>query len=142
MNANSRVDSAALATYLDSSAVVKLVVPEAESAGLLTFLQSRTKLVSSVLAEIEVARAIRRATLSDVALARAREVLDALWLVNLSHAIRSAAATLDPPVVRSLDAIHLATALSLGPELDVFVAYDRGLAKVARAAGMRVASPR
>ena len=98
--------------------------------------------MSSVLTEIEVARAIRRATLSDVALARAREILDALWLVNLSRAIRSAAATLDPPVLRSLDAIHLATALSLGLELDVFVAYDEGLAKAARASGMKVASPR
>lgn len=142
MSASSSADTASLVTYLDSSAVVKLVVAEAESAGLFTFLQFRTKLVSSVLAEVEVMRAIRRAAQDDVALRRTRKILDGLWLINVSTGIRSAAAGIDPPGLRALDAIHLATALSLGAALDAFVVYDASLAKAARALGMRVVSPR
>lgn len=142
MSASSHADPASLVTYLDSSAVVKLIVAEAESAGLFAFLQFRTKLVSSVLTEVEVTRAIRRAAQDEMALRRTRRILDGLWLINVSTGIRSGAAGIDPPGLRSLDAIHLATALSFGAGLDAFVVYDTALAKAARALGMRVVSPR
>lgn len=142
MSASSHADPASLVTYLDSSAVVKLIVAEAESAGLFAFLRFRTKLVSSVLTEVEVTRAIRRAAQDDMALRRTRKILDGLWLINVSAGIRSGAAGIDPPGLRSLDAIHLATALSFGAGLDAFVVYDTALAKAARALGMRVISPR
>jgi predicted nucleic acid-binding protein len=142
VSASSHADPASRVTYLDSSAVVKLIVAEAESAGLLAFLQFRTKLVSSVLTEIEVTRAIRRAAQDEMALRRTRRILDGLWLINVSSGIRSGAAGIDPPGLRSLDAIHLATALSLGPGLDAFVVYDTALARAARALGLRVVSPR
>lgn len=142
MSASSAADSSSTLTYLDSSAVVKLIVPEAESRALLVFLQSRTQLVSSVLTEIEVTRAIRRAAPSDVTLRRVRRVLDGLWLIGVSSTVRAEAAALDPPGLRSLDAIHLATAHSLGPELDAFVAYDTELKTAALSLGMTVVSPR
>jgi predicted nucleic acid-binding protein len=142
VSASSPADTASAVTYLDSSAVVKLIVAETESRPLFSYLQSRTQLVSSVLTEIEVTRAVRRAAQSDVMVRRTRRVLDGLWLISLTAPIRSAAAALNPPALRSLDAIHLATALSLGAELDAFVAYDTDLARAARALGITVISPR
>lgn len=127
--------------YLDSSALVKLVLPEAET-DTLTSLVEHQGCVVSVVAEIEVIRAAMRAPKPDAPVRRAREVLASLHLLDLTPAIRSLAGSLDPPSLRSLDAIHLASALSLAPDLGGFVVYDAALARAARTLGITVLSPR
>jgi predicted nucleic acid-binding protein len=124
--------------YLDSSAIVKLVEPEPETPVLLEVARSAPALVSSALARAEVIRAIRRVG-GDTA--RANSALDTIALVPIDDGIVRAAAELDPATMRTLDAIHLATALSLGSDVSQLVAYDRGLAGAARAAGLEVIAP-
>ena len=103
------------AIYLDSSAVVKLIVAEPESAALRTHLRRRRPLVSSALARTEVLRALL--PVGDIALSRAHEVLRRLDLVRINDRVLDAAGILQPAQVRSLDAIHLATAQLLGDDL-------------------------
>jgi predicted nucleic acid-binding protein len=126
--------------YCDSSALVKLVVAERESGALQQTLRNWSSRVSSVVTPIEVLRAARRGA-DPEAVARAEELLARLDLVDLDAPIRRAAASIEPPALRSLDAIHLATALSV-PDLDGFVVYDVALAQAAAAAGLVVVTPR
>ena len=126
--------------YLDSSAIVKLVLPEVESAALRLELARDPERCSSALVRIEVFRAVRRANASSETLERTAAVLDRIALLPLDDRVLSAAAELDPPGLRSLDAMHLATALSLFG-LDSFVTYDRRLFAAASAAGLRTMSP-
>jgi uncharacterized protein len=128
------------ATYLDSSAIVKLVVREAESGALRRYLRRRRPLVSSSLALTEVLRALLPA--GDEAVAAGRKVLARLDLIRVGNQVLGEAATLRPAHVRSLDAIHLATAERLGPDLGPIVTYDDRMAAAARQLGHRVASPR
>ncbi|MEO5679699.1 MAG: type II toxin-antitoxin system VapC family toxin [Acidimicrobiales bacterium] len=128
------------ATYLDSSAIVKLVVEEAESTALRTYLRRRRPFVSSALARTEVLRALVPA--GDEAVAVGRRTLARLDLVRISDRVLSTAATLPPEALRSLDAIHLATVAHLGRDLGVVVTYDDRMAVAARLQGHRVASPR
>jgi predicted nucleic acid-binding protein len=100
--------------YLDSSALVKLVLPEAESAALLESLAAWPERVSSELARVEVMRAARRASAGPIAERRAEEILAGLHLLKIDSDILGRASRLGPPALRSLDAIHLASALSLG----------------------------
>ena len=72
---------------------------------------------------------------------RAQDVLDRIELVRVNDRVLMAAGTVLPPDVRSLDAIHLATASLLGPNLRELVTYDVRLAAAARANGLKVASP-
>lgn len=124
--------------YLDSSALVKLAVVETESAALRRFLSERPARFSSAVATVEVIRAVRPK--GPAALQRARAVLDAVDLLALDEELLGRAAMLDPAELRSLDAIHLASAQELGsPEI---VAYDRRLAEAARALGLSVTAPR
>lgn len=127
--------------YLDSSAAVKLVHAEAESQALRDWLDERadTGWVSSVLLEIETYRALAR--YSPAALTRLPQVLDLIELVDLTPAIRAGAQAVDPVAVRSLDAIHLATALRIDGPLIAFVAYDSRLVEAARTAGLPVQVP-
>lgn len=125
--------------YLDSSALVKLVVPEPESGALREALRAWPERVSSVVAEIEVERVARR--IGGGAIRRARNVLARLGLVELDDEVRSSAAALRPPELRTLDAVHLATALSLGEDLGALCAYDQRLAGAATAAGAIVLMP-
>jgi predicted nucleic acid-binding protein len=127
------------ATYLDSSAIVKLVLAEAETPALQRYLRRRQPLVSSALARTEV----RRAALvnGERVLARADRILEGLEFVRVSDRVLRAAGTLPPMSIRSLDAIHLATALQLGPDLGRVVAYDDRLLDAARANGLRTAQP-
>ena len=125
--------------YLDSSALVKLVVPEPESRGLHESLRSWPERVSSVVAEIEVERVARR--IGGGAIRRARSVLARLALVELDEEVRRRATGLRPPKLRTLDAIHLATALSLGDDLEALCAYDPRLADAAAGAGVDVVAP-
>lgn len=127
--------------YLDSSAVMKLVRREAETAGILEWLQLHRDLpaVTSELGRVEVLRAARRAGAN--ALAEARAVVGDLDLISLDRAVQDVACDVGEPSLRTLDALHLASALLLGDALTVLVTYDHRLADAARAAGLVVASP-
>ena len=126
-------------TYLDSSALVKLVVDEPESAALRRHLRRRRPLVSSSLARTEVLRALL--PYDDEGLARGRLVLTGVELVRVNDRVLAAAGLLLPPTLRTLDAIHLATAQQLGAELAQVVTYDARMAEAAGGLGLRVAAP-
>jgi uncharacterized protein len=128
------------ATYLDSSAIVKLAVREPESAALRRYLRRRSPLVSSALARIEVVRALLPA--GDDAVTAGRKVLDRIDLIRINNRVLDTAATLLPIEVRSVDAIHLATAVQLGEDLGTIVTYDDRMAETATQTGHRVAAPR
>lgn len=127
--------------YLDASALVKLVVREPESTVLAAFLRVHSDRVTSALALTEVPRALRRAGFGTAERRRAREVLTRVALVDVDRRALAAAATLDPPTLRTLDAIHLATALTLRDDLAVLVTYDRRLAAAAQRADIEVLAP-
>jgi predicted nucleic acid-binding protein len=130
--------------YLDTSALVKLVVREAESGALLDWLRATEEavpgsLVTCDLSRTELYRAVRR--VEPGRLTRVREVLGSLAVLSVTSDIFEHAARLDPPVLRSLDAIHVAAALSLGDELSGFVAYDDRLIAAAGANGVPAVTP-
>ena len=127
--------------YLDSAAIVKLVHAESESQALRDWLDQRAEVgwISSVLAEIESSRALARH--APAAVARLHLGLDLVDLIGLDAGTRILAQTVKPPTVRSLDAIHLATALGVEPRLTSFVTYDKRLADAARVAGLTVDAP-
>ena len=127
------------ATYLDSSAIVKLVIAEAESAALRRHLRRRRPLVSSALARTEVLRALLAE--GDEGLTRGLAVLASIDLIRISDRVLDDAARLLPPEVRSLDAIHLATAQQLSGELGQIVSYDDRMLQAAARLGMRTACP-
>jgi predicted nucleic acid-binding protein len=126
--------------YVDASAIVKLVITEAESAALEAFVRADRRLISSRVAAIEVRRAAERQQEQPTA-QTVDAVIASLGLIDLYPALADVAGRLPPPTLRSLDAIHLATALSLGDELDALVTYDGRLADAARAAGLEVVAP-
>ena len=129
------------ALYLDSSAFVKVVVEEAESAALRKFLAaSSSRRVSSALLRAEALRAVRH--LGPGALAAVREGVRRVDLIAIDDRILDAAGILEPRVVRTLDAIHLATALAVGDDMDVVVTYDERMVEAARLVGLMTASPR
>ncbi|HVE46894.1 MAG TPA: type II toxin-antitoxin system VapC family toxin [Acidimicrobiales bacterium] len=128
-----------MATYLDSSAIVKLAVREPESAALRRYLRRRRPLVSSALARTEVLRAMLPA--GEAAENRAREVLAGVDLIRVNDRVLNAAGALLPVEVRSLDAIHLATAQLLGADLGQLVTYDTRMALAAEASGLSIVSP-
>lgn len=127
--------------YLDSSALLKLVHEEAESATLANWLAARTgtPIVSSELAKVEVVRACRR--INPATLPVATELVAGLDLIPLSGAVIDEAANVGGTTLRSLDAIHLASALSIEAELSAFVAYDHRLAEAASTAGLNLLAP-
>jgi hypothetical protein len=125
--------------YLDSSAIVKLVVPEPETKALRELLRSWPDRVSSVVARIEVERVARR--IGAGAVRRARTVLSRIALVDLDEDVVQRAATLGPMQLRTLDAIHLATAISLGGDLGALCAYDVRLGSAAVSKSIDVQAP-
>lgn len=127
--------------YLDSSALVKLVVMEPETRVLVELLQEHSGHVSSALVLTEVPRALRRAGFGAVERRRAREVLARVALIDVDRRTLATAAGLDPPMLRTLDAIHLATVLTLHGDLAGLVTYDRRLAAAARRAHVEVLAP-
>jgi predicted nucleic acid-binding protein len=129
-----------VATYLDSSAIVKLAIREPESTALRRYLRRRRPVVSSALARTEVLRALLPA--GDEAVARGRSVLQRLDLVRVNDRVLNAAAVLRPPALPSLDAIHLATAQQLGHELTGLVTYDDRMAAAAKQLGYKIVQPR
>ena len=129
-----------MATYLDSSAIVKLAVREPESLALRRYLRRREPVVSSALARTEVSRALLPA--GDEAVTRGHGVLQRIDLVRVNDRILNAAGLLRPTELRSLDAIHLATAQELGDELRALVTYDDRMASAAKQLGYRIVQPR
>ena len=127
--------------YLDSSALVKLLVLEAESTALRSFLADRPRRATSAVAEVELRRAARRASGAEELERRAIEVIGGLYLIEVDAAIRQIAASLAPTSLRSLDAIHIASALALGDSLASLVAYDARLLSGARASNLVVSAP-
>lgn len=126
--------------YVDSSALVKLVIPEPESAALRAELARWERQVSSALVRVEVVRACARVD------ARARgiaeEVVRALDLVAVDDELLDRAARVDPSALRSLDAIHVASALLVSDGLGVVIAYDERLTQAMAAVGLPTAAPR
>lgn len=131
--------------YADASALVKLVRDEPETAALRTYLAG-ADIISSELVLTEVPRAIRRAVSHDrllpidSLLRRTGEVLDTLALLPVDRALLAAAGAIAEPVLRALDAIHVAAAACVSP-VDAFVTYDQRQAAVARLAGLRTTAP-
>jgi predicted nucleic acid-binding protein len=130
-----------MAYYVDTSALVKLVVAEAETDALRSWIaDTEPALTASDLVRTELMRAVRRSAPDRAP--NARTVLDAIILLKASTEVFDAAGRLDPDIMRSLDALHLASALELGDDLDGFITYDDRLAEAARAQGMTVIAPR
>jgi len=129
------------ALYLDSSAFVNLVVEETETAAVRSFLASSdARRVSSSLLRAESLRAVRH--MGPDALATVREGLRRVDLIGIDDRILDAAGTLEPLVLRTLDAIHLATALAVGDDLEGIVTYDERMIDAARLLGLPTATPR
>jgi predicted nucleic acid-binding protein len=127
--------------YLDSSALLKLLVEEDESAALASWISNRaaSPLVSSELARLEVVRAARR--LDTAVVPAARALVSQVDLIPLSSGLIEQAADVGEPALRSLDAIHLVSALSIRADLTAFVAYDHRLVAAAQAAKLDVHRP-
>lgn len=131
--------------YADASALVKIVVDESESAALRTYLYG-ADVVSCDLVLAEIPRAMHRAASREPSLelqpllTRARQLVDAISLVPLAPALLAGAGALAEPALRTLDAIHVASAVTLHP-IDAFVTYDQRQAAAARLVGLRTMAP-
>lgn len=127
--------------YLDSSAIFKLVRQEPESDALEAWLTTPVQAphVSSALALVEVIRSARRVDATGER--DARRVLATLALIPMTQDILDEAVTVGDPLLRTLDAIHVATALSVRLDLTAVVTYDRRLAAAATRAGLHTVSP-
>jgi hypothetical protein len=125
--------------YLDSSALVKLIVREPETTALRAYLRREPQRLSCGLARTEVLRAVR--PLGPAALETARRLLRSIHLVRLDDTLLDAAGVLEPLTLRSLDAIHLAAAQLVAPSLRAVVTYDRRMADAAASLGFPVAAP-
>jgi predicted nucleic acid-binding protein len=117
---------------------VKLAVEEAESAALLAAISGRRPYTTSVVGEIETLRVCRRA---QVPAGQVDELRAGLVIIALDDEVRRLASEVGSPILRTLDAIHLATALSLGEDLESLVTYDLRLARATADAAIPVLTP-
>lgn len=124
--------------YVDASAMVKLAVPEAESSSMLRWYTEAERVVTSRIGLVEIRRAAARHTHEPD---QVRSLVASMEIVELSPEIADRAAGVAPSILRALDAIHLATAMALGGEVDAFVTYDDRLAEAAHAVGLPVVRP-
>lgn len=127
------------ATYLDSSAIVKLAVREPETDALRRHLRRRRTLITSALARTEVLRALLPG--GQRAVAAGQRALSRIDLVRVNDQVLGGAGTLSPVELRSLDAIHLATAGRIGRDLGEIVTYDQRMALAAQQMGYKVSTP-
>ena len=127
--------------YLDSSALVKLAVTEPESAALIGWLRDSSQLarVSSPLVRVEVPRAVWRA--DPGSLPQAYTIVRRLREIRMTEAVLTRAAGVRPNVLRTLDAIHVASAMSVRDNLTALVSYDKRMLAAAQDAGLPTASP-
>jgi uncharacterized protein len=130
-----------LPVYLDSSAIVKLIVVERETDALYSTLAAWPDRVSSALARVELHRTLWRVRAPRSIRARAEAVLAGLVLVRLDDPVLARAVSFRSASLRALDAIHLATALSLGDDPGAFITYDARLADAARKQRLNVQHP-
>lgn len=126
--------------YLDSSAFVKLVIAEQESMALRRSITRWPQHASSTLLRSETIRALRRSGNTGQVPA-ARRLMRAVSMIRIDEPLLDRAADLEPGELRTLDAIHLASALEIGPDLGVMIAYDIRLKAAAEAYGLAVESP-
>jgi uncharacterized protein len=126
--------------YLDTSAAVKLLMTEPESAALRRWLRRRPERASAALLRVELVRVVRRAGLPRL-VPEARKLLAGVHLIRLDDALLDRAAELDPTDLRSLDSIHLAAASSLGDDLAAVITYDDRLLAAAASMGLPTAMP-
>ena len=126
--------------YLDSSALVKLAVAEPESKALRQYLRRNRPHVTSALARTEVGRALL--PIGPEAVDRGAAVVQRVELIRVSDRVLRRAVELEPVELRSLDAIHLATAQLLQPGLRSVITYDERMADAARALKIQVRTPR
>jgi len=140
--------------YFDTCALLKLIREDAQSDALGAFIDARpaTRWVSCEIARTELARTIRRVNHDDrgrlideprlrAELSYAERVWESLDLIAVSTRMLTEAAAIEQPFLRTLDAIHLAAAVSMRPGLSAFVTYDKRLAAAAQEAGLPVLSP-
>ena len=125
--------------YLDASAAAKLILREPESDALVTWLGGEPQLASSALIRVELIRLVKREQPEQ--LKRARRLLADFVMREIDDEVLDRAGELAPETLRALDAIHLATASLLGPDLEAVVTYDRRMIEAARVYGLPVASP-
>lgn len=125
------------AAYLDASAIVKLVLHEPESLSLLRWYHESERVVTSRIGVIETSRAVRRREHDSAHLAA---VIDRLEVFELDLDVERRASVVPPASLRTLDAVHIATALAI-PGLDSFVTYDDRQADAARLVGLPVVRP-
>jgi len=130
-----------LPVYLDSSALLKLVLSERETPALVDALARWPDRLSSVLLPIECRRIVLRAGNPPAVAAKLGQELARVTTIRLDEVVQKLAAMIGPPRLRSLDAIHLASALSIGDYPEAFITYDDRLADAARAAGLNVLTP-
>lgn len=130
-----------LPAYLDSSAIMKLILPEPQSEALEDALREWPDRLSSALASVECRRVLQRVGAPPAAGRRAEGVLGTITFIHLDEPVIRLAARVGTPLLRSLDAIHLATALSMGDYPDAFITYDDRLAAAARKLKLRVVQP-
>ena len=123
--------------YVDTSALTKLLVAEAESVAMREL--AGTPMITSALTAAELRRAVRRRAPSLAV--EAEHVLDRLTTVAIDAQLLRAAGAVGPVELKTLDAIHLATALVVRDEITAFVAYDERLLDAARLAGIPTLSP-
>jgi predicted nucleic acid-binding protein len=140
--------------YFDTCALLKLIREDAKSKALGAFIdaQPATRWVSSEIAKTELARTVRRINHDDrgrlideprlrAELSFAERIWERLDLIAVSTRVLDEAAAIEQPFLRTLDAIHLAAAVSMGTSLSAFVTYDKKLAAAAQQAGLPVLSP-
>lgn len=126
--------------YADTSALVKMVAAEDDSAAMRAFADTPQEIFTSVLGATELRRAIRRN--HPGRLAAAEGLLAKLGLIDASRIVLRLADVVEPATLRTLDAIHLASALTVLDQLDAFACYDARLIAAASAAGLPVVTPR
>ena len=124
--------------YIDASAIVKLVLTEPESDEMARWYVESDRVSTSLVGIVETRRAVARRPHDSVHLER---VVSGIEVIGVTVRIGERAAAIAPPMVRTLDAIHLATAISIGTSLTSFVTYDDRLAEAARTLGLPVVSP-
>ena len=126
--------------YIDTSAFVKTFVDEPNSSELVSWVQSMDpEFVSSGLLRIETLRSARR--IDSRVIKQAREALRSVHFIALSRYVCELAADLELAVLRSLDAAHVASALSVGEELEAVITYDQRLAEACGELGLTVVAP-
>ena len=126
--------------YLDTSALVKLLIHEPESDALIRFIdESQSQMVTSLIARVELTRAVSR--VDDTLDSDISNLLSKQVLLPLTHSIMLRAAYLQPFGIRSLDAIHLATAIEIHPYLASLLSYDNRMVDGARSFGLVAEAP-